>query len=270
DTANGRTLGHHEDKRFGLCSTFKLLLAAVILREADAGRIDPTAFMAYGRKDLLSHAPVTKANVEKGGMSVIALARAAQTTSDNTAANLLLKMLGGPAAFTAMLRVLGDPVTRLDRYETELNFVPPGEMRDTTTPRAMAQIFAHVLAGNTLTAASRAVLIDWMIATQTGLKRIRAGLPAHWPAGDKTGTAAHPAMPNKHNDVAIIFPLSVSSHSLSSHPHSSQAPSGLPARAPVIVAAYFNAAKHSEQQRPEDDAVLAKVGSVVAKWIVAA
>jgi len=253
DTVDGRTLARNADRRFGMCSTFKLLLAAAILREIDAGRIDPGKFIAYGKADLLSHAPVTALNLAKGGMTVIALAEAAQLTSDNTAANLLLTLLGGPRAFTKLLRAMGDPVTRLDRFETVMNLVPPGEIRDTTTPRAMAQTSGRVLTGNVLTPASRAKLIDWMIATQTGLRRIRAGLPDGWRAGDKTGTAMHRSMHNKHNDVAIIFPASAAS----------------PQRAPIVVAACFEAARYVEKTRAEDDAVLASVGKVIATWAIA-
>jgi len=59
--------------------------------------------------------------------------------SDNTAANLLLRTVGGPAAVTAYLRALGDPVTRLDRNEPALNEAKPGDVRDTTTPSALAR-----------------------------------------------------------------------------------------------------------------------------------
>lgn len=244
DTGTGRTLGHRHDSRFGLCSTFKLLLAAAILREADAGRIDPVRVIHYGKADLLSYAPVTKTHLAEG-MTVLELAEAAQVTSDNTAANLLLKLLGGPAAFTAILRAMGDSVTRVDRLETEMNLVPPGEIRDTTTPRAMAETAERVLTGKVLTASRQKTLIDWMIGTQTGLHRLRAGLPADWRVGDKTGTASHKSMHNKHNDVAILFP---------------------PAGAPLLVAAYFEAPGYFDKMRADDDAVLAKVGETIVAW----
>ena len=89
-------------------------------------------------------------------------------------------------------------------------------------------------------------LRDWMIATETGKHRLRAGLPAGWIAGDKTGTAAAATMPNKHNDVAVIWPLK---------------------RAPIVIAAYLDASGHFESTRPEDDEVLAHVGRVVAQWV---
>ena len=122
-------------------------------------------------------------------MTISALAEAAQVTSDNVAANLLLARLGGPTGFTARLRELGDRQTRLDRLEPELNLVLPGDERDTTTPRAMAETASRLLTGDVLTPASREQLIDWMVKTRTGDRRIRAGLPKDWRAGDKTGTA---------------------------------------------------------------------------------
>jgi beta-lactamase class A len=247
DTGTGRVVGHRMDERFAMCSTFKLPLAAVVLREADQGRLRLADTIHFTRQDMLSYAPVTSANLEQGGMTVRALAEAAQETSDNVAANLLLKRLGGPAAFTTILRSLGDRATRLDRFEPMLNLVLAGEEQDTTTPRAMAASMARFLTGDLLTSASRELLIDWMVRTTTGDKRIRAGLPAGWRAGDKTGTGMADAMTDKYNDVAIAWP---------------------PGKAPVVVAAYFDTDTHSAEIRDEDQAVLAEVGRIAAAWVM--
>jgi beta-lactamase class A len=247
DTGDGRSLGQRADERFGLCSTFKLPLAAAILREADAGRLALDTVIPFTRADLVPHAPVTEAHLADGGMAIGALAEAAQLTSDNVAANLLMRRLGGPDRLTAILREMGDAHTRIDRYEPTMNLVTAGEPRDTTTPRAMAQLVARIMTGDVLAADSRTRLAEWMIATTTGSKRIRAGLPAGWRAGDKTGTAQAEGMPNKHNDVAIIWP---------------------PRHAPVLIAAYFEAAGSFDPMRAEDEAVLAEVGRIGARWIL--
>ena len=130
DTATGQITGHRLDERFAMCSTFKLPLAGAILREIDQGRMRPDQWVTYGPADLVAHAPITTQNLERGGMTVIGLAEAAQTTSDNPAANLLLKLLGGPAGFTAILRATGDTTTRLDRYEPHINGVTGRDLRD--------------------------------------------------------------------------------------------------------------------------------------------
>ncbi len=245
DTGTGRSTGHRLDERFAMCSTFKLPLAAVVLREAGAGRLRLDERLAFTRADLLSYAPVTSQHVAEGGMTVAALAEAAQTTSDNTAANLLLTRLGGPAAFTAALRALGDGTTRLDRLEPDLNLVLPGDPRDTTTPLAMARLVGRLLTSDVLTAPARERLAGWMVATTTGTKRIRAGLPAGWRAGDKTGTAQTAAMTDKVNDVAVAWP---------------------PGRAPLVVTAYFDSSRRSHGTRPEDEAALAEAGRIAAAW----
>jgi beta-lactamase class A len=246
DVASGRELGQRADQRFGMCSTFKLPLAGAVLREADAGRLALDERLAFGKDDMVPYAPVTEKHLEEGGMTVAALAEATQTTSDNVAANLLMRRLGGPEEVTRMFRAMGDAVTRIDRWEPQMNLVPAGEVRDTTTPRAIGGLAARLLTGELLTPASRALLREWMIATTTGKRRIRAGLPPDWVAGDKTGTGIAPAMANKYNDVAVIWP---------------------PDRAPVVVAAYFEASGHFEKMRPEDEAVLAEVGRIAAAWI---
>ena len=235
--------GHREDERFGMCSTFKLLLAAAVLREADHGRLDLDESIHFEESDLVPHAPVVAAALTHGRMSIAALAEAAQISSDNAAANLLLRRLGGPAAFTALLRGMGDGVTRLDRIEPALNLVPPGELRDTTTPRAMAQTVLRLFGGDLLSASAQQRLKAWMIATRTGLQRLRAGLPADWEVGDKTGTGIAAAMPNKHNDVAVVW--------RAQHP-------------PLVISAYYEADAHYPGMRAQDDALLAQVGRMAA------
>lgn len=244
DTASGRMTGHRYGELFGMCSTFKLALAGAVLHLADKGRLNPSAELRYTEADMVPHAPVTGPNLTKGAMRIIELAEATQKTSDNVAANLLIRHMGGPAAVTALLRSWGDDVTRLDRYETEMNNVPPGEERDTTTPRAFAQTMARLLTTDRiLSPASRALLIQWMVDTTTGGKRIRAGLPASWGSGDKTGSANSPNYNNKTNDVAIFWP---------------------PARMPVIVTAYYESDGKYLQTRDQDQAVLADVGRIAA------
>lgn len=247
DTTTKRITGHRLDERFAMCSTFKLPLAAVILREADQGRLKLTDVVSYSEKDLLSYAPVTSAHLKAGGtaIAISALAEAAQVTSDNTAANLLLSRIGGPSGFTARLREMGDQHTRLDRTEPMLNLVVAGDERDTTTPRAMAQTVAAFLTGDLLSRASRDTLIDWMVKTRTGDKRIRAGLAKDWPAGDKTGTANADAMTDKINDIAIAFP---------------------PGRGALVITAYYDSNRRSKEISDADQAVLADVGRLAAAW----
>jgi beta-lactamase class A len=247
DTGSGRRIGHRLDERFAMCSTFKLPLAAVVLREADLGRLRLDDAVAITNADLVPYAPVVEPKVGQS-LSLAALAEAAQTTSDNAAANLLLKRLGGPAGFTAALRALGDTVTRLDRVEPQLNLVVPGDERDTTSPRAMAETLRRLLTSDVLPAPSRDLLIGWMVATSTGMKRLRAGLPSGWRAGDKTGTAQADAMTDKVNDLAIAWP---------------------PGKAPIIITAYFDSSRRTNATQPADEAALAEVGRIAAGWATA-
>ncbi|MFN8095793.1 MAG: class A beta-lactamase [Vicinamibacteria bacterium] len=236
DTGSGRRLEYRADERFAMCSTFKLLLAAAVLKRVDAGRESLDRRIAYGATDLLEYAPVTRERVADGGMSVAALCRASVEVSDNTAANLLLGTLGGPEGLTRFARSLGDEATRLDRLEPMLNANEPGDPRDTTTPTAMAETVRKLLLGDTLSAASRARLESWLVASPTGARRLRAGFPADWRAGDKTGTGANGAT----NDLAIAWP---------------------PGRAPIVVAAYLGESKAPLAER---EAALAEVGRLVA------
>jgi beta-lactamase class A len=247
DTALGGVIGYRMDERFGMCSTFKLPLVAAILHKGDVGHLRLDEIVPYTKKDMVPHAPVTGPNLAKGGMTVQDLAEAAQKTSDNVAANLLIKRLGGPEAVTKIWRGWGDPITRIDRYEPEMNRVKPDEDRDCTSPYAMAGLLETILTGDVLKPRSRTLLIRWMVETQTGARRLRAGLPDRWKAGDKTGTmTGQKDLGNKTNDVAIAWP---------------------PGRRPVVIAAFLESPHHGDSIRDEDQQVLAGAGRIAADWI---
>ncbi|MBX3725736.1 MAG: class A beta-lactamase [Xanthomonadales bacterium] len=251
DTGSGKALAWRADQRFALCSTFKLLLAGMVLHMHQQGSLDGDSPIGFSAGDLVPHAPVIQARLDAGiqAMSALELARATQVTSDNVAANLLVRRLGGPRAVTAYWRdVFGDSVSRLDRWEPEMNRVGPGEERDTTTPRAIAGTTARLLGGDLLAPRGRRQLEDWLVETGTGLKRLRAGLPPDWRAGDKTGTAIVDGLPSKYNDVAVAWP---------------------PQRAPLVIACYYEADGHHPRIRPEDEAVHAKVARLVAEHLLA-
>ena len=238
DTATGRRLLHRADERFPMCSTFKLLAAALVLHRVDAGQERLDRPIAIERSVILPHSPLTEPNVG-GTMTMGALCEATITQSDNAAANLMLSSFGGPAALTAYLRTLSDETTRLDRNEPSLNEATAGDPRDTTTPAAMIGSTRKLVLGDALKPASREQLRDWMIGNKTGGQKIRAGLPAGWQVGDKTGGGAF----GTNNDVAIVWP---------------------PGRPPLLVAAYLTQTTSPLAQR---DAALAAVGALLPEFI---
>jgi beta-lactamase class A len=237
DTGSGHRAGYRADERFLMCSTFKFLAVAAVLARVDEGREQLDRRIVFGKDVLLKWAPETSLHVGAPGMTISQLCRVVITLSDNTAANLLLASLGGPSAVTAFVRSLGDPLTRLDRIEPELNVTHPGDLRDTTSPTAMLGDLRAVLLGHALADASRQLLIQWLRSCTTGLDKLRAGLPPGWQAGDKTGSGAQ----GESNDVAILWP---------------------PRRAPLLVTAYYRPAS------PDADisrTVLAEVGRIAAR-----
>lgn len=201
DLRDGRRLGHREGERFPMCSTFKLLLAAAVL----ARSVDDAALMArriaIAKADLVAHSPATEPRLADG-MTVAELCEATLQVSDNAAANLLMKQIGGPEAVTDYARLLGDTFTRLDRWETELNSAIPGDERDTTTPQAMLGNLRALFFGGALPAAQRQRLENWIRGNKTGDERIRAGVPKDWVVGDKTGSGAYGAV----NDIGVLWP----------------------------------------------------------------
>ncbi|ABS03417.1 class A beta-lactamase [Kineococcus radiotolerans] len=199
DTGTGASVVHRADERFAYASTFKVLAAAAVLDRTSAEELDEV--VPFTAEDLVDHSPVTELHVG-AGMSLRDLAAAATTVSDNTAANLLLEHLGGPGGFESALRELGDTVTDPERTETALNEAAPGDVRDTSTPRAMATDLHAYALGDALGEEDRAVLVGWMRANTTGDALIRAGVPEGWVVGDRTGAGGY----GTRNAVAVVWP----------------------------------------------------------------
>ena len=201
--ATGRRLSWRADERFVMCSTFKASLAACVLSRVDAGREDLARPIPYGAADMQDwYAPVAQANLAKGSLTVGELCQAAVERSDNTCVSLLLSRIGGPPAVTAFWRGIGDRVSRLDDPEPVLNRTPPGGLRDTTTPAAMAATLQRLALGPVLSGASRKLFVGWLLGCRTGDDRLRAGLPQGWAVGDKTGNNGKDAA----GDIAVAWP----------------------------------------------------------------
>ena len=222
-----------------MCSTFKASLAAFVLARVDRGEDRLEDMVAYGAADLLDYAPVAKANLAAGAMSVSDMCKATVEFSDNSCANLLLARAGGPAALTAFWRATGDTVSRLDHNEPELNRSPPGDPHDTTTPAAMAGNLRRFVLGEVLSTNSRQHLTEWLVGCKTGNNRLRGGLPKEWKIGDKTGNNGKDAC----GDIAIAWPK---------------------AGGPVLVCAYTQGGLPTP---PQFEAIFAEVGRMVGRQL---
>ncbi|MFC8380442.1 class A beta-lactamase [Nocardia sp. NPDC057272] len=237
DTGNGATVDYREDERFPMASTFKGLACGALLQAhpLSTGYFDQ--IIRYTAADIVVNSPETEKHIDTG-MTVTALCDAAITQSDNTAGNMLLRLLGGPAGFTAFLRTLGDTVSRLDRWEPELNTAIPGDERDTTTAAALVANYRALVVGTALPEPERAQLAMWLKASKTGAKRIKAGLPTDWIVGDKTGSPAYGSA----LDVAVAWP---------------------PSRAPLVLAVLTT--KPDQNAEPSNDLVAEATKAAVAQ-----
>lgn len=202
DTGTGKTWSYQADQRFPMCSTFKVVASAAFLMRVDRGEDSLQRRVFLHEEDLVSYSPFTETRVGGRGITMAEICEAALTLSDNTAGNKILESIGGPQGVTEFARSIGDEVTRLDRWETELNEALVGDERDTTSANAITQILTELLLGDALSENSKQQLQDWMIANETGDAKLRAGLPESWVIGDKTGGGENGAMA----DVAIIWP----------------------------------------------------------------
>lgn len=202
DLTGRRKLEHRANERFAMCSTFKVSLAAAILQKAYRADLSLAKRLSFDPARLLPNSPALSQPRSEPAASLEELCAAIVEVSDNTAANLLLDELGGPSALTQFFRSLGDRVSRLDRMETELNSNIAGDVRDTTTPKAMAlNLKAMLIDGHALDEYSRQRLTGWMLAEKNGARRIRAGVPSSWRVANKPGTSGNGAV----NDISLIW-----------------------------------------------------------------
>jgi len=235
---DGAAVSHRADERFAFCSTFKGIAVPAVLKRSETEPDLLTRRIAYGKDRLVPYSPVTEKHVGVG-LTVAELCAAAIQYSDNTAANLIIDLLGGPAAVTRFARSIGDEMFRLDRIETALNTAIPGDPRDTTTPAAMTRDLQRLALGDLLGGPQRARLVDWMTGNKTGDKRIRAAA-RDWPVADKTGTGGYGTT----NDIGIVWP---------------------PRKSPIVMTIYFTQAR--QDAAPRDD-VVADAARIVVESLI--
>ncbi|MFI7410337.1 class A beta-lactamase [Streptomyces sp. NPDC049627] len=233
--ATRQTVRHRADELFPICSVFKTLAAAAVLRDLDRHGEFLGRRIHYTEADLPAGSDRTREHLAEG-MTVAELCEVAITHSDNGAANLLLRELGGPTAVTRFARSLGDPVTRLDRWETELNSAEPWRSTDTTSPRAIARTYARLILGDALNRPDGRLLTHWLLNNTTSGERFRAGLPPTWTIADKTGSGDYGTT----NNVGITW-----------------TPDGTP-----LVLAVLST--KPDRDAPWDDALVAKTAELLA------
>lgn len=235
DVESGQKWEYQADQRFAMSSTFKTLACAALLHRVDAGHENLERKVSFSKSDLVTYSPITEKYAGNQAMTLADLCEAALTMSDNTAANLILRSLGGPEKITSFVRDLGDDVTRLDRWETDLNEAVPGDNRDTTTANAMVNNLRSLLLGTALSGKSSEQLRDWLKSNQVADELFRAAVPEGWIVADRTGAGGF----GSRSITAIIWP---------------------PQRQPIVVALYLTQTEASFSERNE---AIAEIGEAI-------
>lgn len=225
-----RRVAWRADERFAYCSTFKLFLAACVMERVQRGLEKLDRPIPITRTDMVTHAPITQPAVG-AALTVEQLCKATVEVSDNPAANILIREMGGIETWRAWYASIGDQVTRVDRLETELNTALPDDPRDTTTPAQYVANLKTILQGTRLSPDHLQLLTRWLVETPTGAGRIKAGVPSGWRVAHKTGTGASAT----YNDIGIVWP---------------------PAGAPIRIVVYFTGAQNASAT--QIDAVVAE------------
>lgn len=228
-------------KAFPLQSVFKLALGAAVLAEVDAGRLSLDEVLTLGEEDISpAFSPVADAWPQVTTYTVRDLLARTVGESDNTAADVLMKRIGGPGVVAAWLRGKGIKEFRVDRYERELQSDVQGmasfriawkgwpawkavrdtvpeearrhaqlvylsDPRDTATAAGALNFLRQLSRGELLKPASTKLLLQIMTESTPGQNRLKAGLPEGATIAHKTGTAATDVgMTPATNDIGIV------------------------------------------------------------------
>ncbi len=233
DTETRATASHRADERFGYASSIKALAAAQLLHDVPAEQHEEVVTWTAADVEAAGYSPVTSEHVADG-LTLAQLAEAAVRKSDNTALNIVLDRVGGPAGLDQGLEDIGDTTTEVVNREPDLNTIEPGSTDDTSTPAAFTADLGALLDGRWLADSDRALLLDWMSGNATGDTLIRAGAPDGWVVADKSGGAG-----GIRNDVALVTP---------------------PGRAPVVVTVFTT---RNDPDARYDDALVARAAAIV-------
>ena len=235
DTNTGSTWDYRGDERFPLNSTHKTFTCAALLAKVDQQALSLNQLVSISKEMLMAYSPITEKSLSAQTMTLGALCQAAVSYSDNTAANLAFDAIGGTTGFNAFMRSLGDEQTRLDRKEPDLNEATPGDLRDTTTPKAIVHSLKKALLDDGLSALSQAALKQWMLDDQVASALLRAALPANWRIADKTGAGGY----GSRSIIAVIWP---------------------PSQQPLVVAIYIT---QTTAPMTDSNKAVARIGAVL-------
>ena len=237
DASSGRTAHYRGDERFPLNSTHKTFSCAALLAKVDAQAISLDQPVAISQEMLVAYSPITEKSLSPQTITLREVCRAAVSYSDNTAGNVVIDAIGGVAGFNAYMRSIGDDITRLDRQEPDLNESTPGDLRDTSTPKAIINSLRQVLLGDGLSESSRNELTQWMRNDQVGGALLRASLPADWNIADKTGAGGY----GSRSIIAVIWP---------------------PAKQPLVVGIYIT---QTDASLSASNQAIARIGAVLSE-----
>lgn len=199
DTRNNEVISFNENDRFAFASTFKALAGGFVLRDYTWEELDKNVMIKP--EDIVDYSPITEKYVGIG-MPLKEIIVAAMDYSDNTAGNFLFKHLDGPKGYQRKLEGIGDFITDSTRYETDLNEAIPGDIRDTSTPKVIAQNLKEIAMGSQLPKDKQKFYKKLLLENTTGANLIAAGVPDGVVVGDKSGAAQY----GTRNDIAILYP----------------------------------------------------------------
>ena len=205
----GEIVSFNGARQFPMQSVYKLPIGMAVLRAVDEGRLSLAQKVSVRPEDLVPerlHSPLRDANPRGVEITLRELLRLMISESDGTASDVLLGLAGGPEKVTEYLRGLG--VEGVVVATTERAMAQGDEQvqyRNWATPESMLVLLRALQEGRGISKTGRGLLLDFMLKSTPGPRRIKGRLPAGTAVAHKTGTSGTvEGLTRATNDVGLV------------------------------------------------------------------
>ncbi|HKX83138.1 MAG TPA: class A beta-lactamase [Pyrinomonadaceae bacterium] len=200
----------HRDGRFPMMSVYKLPISMAVLKLVDEGRIKLDQEMIITREDFVRpgfHSPIRNMNPGGTVMPLDEILSYSISESDGTASDVLLEVAGGPGEVQKYLASIGlsDGMVVADS-EKSIGKDWETQYRNWSTPEASVNLLAALQTRQAgLSERTTELLLGTMVDTETGRRRLKAGLPKDTTLAHKTGTGGtKDGVTGATNDIGIV------------------------------------------------------------------
>lgn len=207
------TLSLHGDRRFPMQSVFKFHIALAVLSEIDKGKLSLDQKIEIGKDELLPEgfwSPLRDENPNGGSFTIERLIQYSVSHSDNTACDVLIRLIGTPKTVENYIKQRGIQDIQITFNEKDMQAKWENMFQNWTTPKAASETLKKFYENKNNLLSKRSYAFFWKtnIETTTGKNRIKGQLPEATIVAHKTGwsgTNKETGITAAVNNIGIVF-----------------------------------------------------------------